>query len=168
MFLLRTILLFLTWCAFSGLLDSVHMTMGLISSLAVAAMSELMPKAGPARPWALTGRNFFPFLSYLIWLVWQIFLANIQVLRISVSRAPEAHIAPQFIEFRTRLKGDFARFVLAHSITLTPGTVTVRMEGDKFIVHALTQEMAEGTPGQMETRLRAIFGVQEEESDRVD
>jgi multicomponent Na+:H+ antiporter subunit E len=167
MFLFRTILLFLTWCAFSGLFDAVHLTMGLISSLAVAAMCELMPTSRPANPWPLSVKGTFAFIGYLGWLVWQIFLANLQVLRISLSRSPQQHIAPQFVEFRTRLKGDFARFVLAHSITLTPGTVTVRLEGDKFTVNALTQEMAQGTPGDMETRLLAIFGA-DEESDYAD
>ena len=34
--------------------------------------------------------------------------------------------------------------MLANSITLTPGTITVSVEGDKFLVHCLDKELAAG------------------------
>jgi multicomponent Na+:H+ antiporter subunit E len=50
-----------------------------------------------------------------------------------------------------------SKFILANSITLTPGTVTVRVEGSRFLVHALTDSAARGLPGAMEKRIANIF-----------
>lgn len=62
------------------------------------------------------------------------------------------------IEFKTILKGDLARLTLAHSITLTPGTITVQIQDGVYLVHALTRHTAEGVPGEMEERIRRVFG----------
>ena len=62
------------------------------------------------------------------------------------------------VSFKTTLTSDFAKFVLANSITLTPGTVTVRIKNDEFLVHALTDFTANGVPGDMERRVKHIFG----------
>ena len=67
-------------------------------------------------------------------------------------------INPQMVKFKTSLTTDLSKFVLANSITLTPGTVTVRIQGDEFLVHALTDYVAEGLPGEMEDRVKKIFG----------
>ena len=69
----------------------------------------------------------------------------------------ETILQPQMVEFKTNLKTDLAKFVLANSITLTPGTVTVRIENDVFLIHALTNHTAAGVPGEMEERIKLIF-----------
>lgn len=53
-------------------------------------------------------------------------------------------VEPALIEFETHFKNDTSRFLLANSITLTPGTITVAVEGDRFIVHCLDRTLAEG------------------------
>ena len=69
-------------------------------------------------------------------------------------------MAPQIVCFKTVLRTDFARFVLANSITLTPGTVTVRIQDDTFYVHAITVhaagDLAPG-PGAMERWVAWVF-----------
>ena len=40
----------------------------------------------------------------------------------------------------------FGRFMLANSITLTPGTITVRMDGDRLTVHCLKRSMLDTSP----------------------
>ena len=48
---------------------------------------------------------------------------------------------------------------MANSITLTPGTITVYVdERGWFTVHALDSELAAGVPGDMDSKLVAIFG----------
>ena len=64
---------------------------------------------------------------------------------------------PQMVRFRTSLRSEFARYVFANSITLTPGTVTLSVEGDKFVVHAISQKVADELPGEMEKRVAKIF-----------
>ncbi len=51
---------------------------------------------------------------------------------------------PAIVSFKTTLQSSFTRVVLANSITLTPGTITVSLKGDELIVHCLDESLAEG------------------------
>jgi multicomponent Na+:H+ antiporter subunit E len=66
-------------------------------------------------------------------------------------------IEPHVIRFKTSLKTDYAKFVFANSITLTPGTVTVRVDGDEFSVHAISPRTADALPGIMQDKIKALF-----------
>ncbi len=163
MFALRFVLLFLTWCAFSGLFDPFHLTLGILASGWVALVSTHIALSQPiSRHSKGAVPMLFGLLGYILWLLVEILKANIQVLRLSFASNPRAVLSPVVVEFTTDLSDDFSRFLLAHSITLTPGTVTVRLDGDRYIVHALTQEMGDAVPGEMEERLLKIFGGVEE------
>ena len=48
-------------------------------------------------------------------------------------------------------------FILAQSITLTPGTVTLNINDDEFTIHAINNAAADGVPGQMEQRVLDIY-----------
>lgn len=88
--------------------------------------------------------------AYAFFLLAEIFKANMGVLKVILFHRPE----PVIRVIQTPLKSKAARVVLANSITLTPGTVTVRLEGDTLTVHALTKEIAEGlTDFSLEKRL---------------
>lgn len=159
MFGLRFLLLFATWCAFSGLFDPFHLTLGALAAAWVAALSSQIALAQPnSLSLGESLSQAFKVVGYILWLLVQVLKANLQVLRLSFAADLSTALSPVIVEFRTNLACDFSRFLLAHSITLTPGTVTVRVDGDRFIVHALTEEMAQGVPGDMESRLLAIFG----------
>ena len=62
-------------------------------------------------------------------------------------------------------ESDLAKTIFANSITLTPGTVTVEIEGDKFLVHALFEESAapEAFVEMDERSYRAADGKRKEE-----
>lgn len=166
MFGLRFGLLFLTWCAFSGLFDIYHLSLGVMASAWVAAISThiALSQRTEARPRGRLSLAIGVFL-YIAWLLWEVLKANLQVLVLSFSPGVEKRLSPQIVEFRSALADDYSRFLLALSITLTPGTVTVRVDGDRFIVHALTQKMADSVPGSMETRLLKLFGGKETVAD---
>ncbi len=84
-----------------------------------------------------------PLLVRYFWvLVKEIVKANICVLRIILS--PELQPEPAFVYFTTRLRSGMAKLLLANSITLTPGTITISVENDRFCVHCLDKELAEG------------------------
>ena len=51
---------------------------------------------------------------------------------------------PVVIKFRSTLKSELARVILANSITLTPGTITVRLQYDELTVHCLDKTLADG------------------------
>ena len=61
------------------------------------------------------------------------------------------------LKVKATQKTDLGRVIYANSITLTPGTVTVRIEGSRFLVHALTEKAACDLPGAMERRIANIF-----------
>lgn len=151
------------WLLLSGKFDSFHLALGGVSCLLVAVISSdllfqdtqkgLLSRAGEA----------LRFVPYTAWLLWQIVVANFNVIALAVSPRPVRRtIEPHIFTFRTRLKSDFARFVLANSITLTPGTVTIRITGDVFHVHAITAQaagdLAEGdSVSEMERRVARAF-----------
>ncbi len=81
------------------------------------------------------------YLRYLFHLMGAILVANIQVAVLVLN--PRMPISPGMVRFARPLKKDLNRVILANSITLTPGTLTVLAEGDDFMVHALTRKNAE-------------------------
>lgn len=82
------------------------------------------------------------FVRYFWVLVKEIVKANVCVLKLILS--PELQPEPAFVYFNTELHSGVARVILANSITLTPGTITVSLEDNQFCVHCLDRELAEG------------------------
>jgi len=79
-------------------------------------------------------------LSYFTWLFIEIIKANIAVVRAVLS--PNLEISPTMTKIPTPQKSDIGKVMFANSITLTPGTVSVSMEDDHILVHALLSEMS--------------------------
>lgn len=87
-------------------------------------------------------KTFFLGAEYIIVLIWEIIVANIHVIHLILT--PKYEIEPIIIHFKTDLKKESSKALLANSITLTPGTITVMLEGDEYVVHCLDKELAEG------------------------
>lgn len=87
-------------------------------------------------------RFIWMYLVYAGIVVREIFKANIDVMKFVLSRKRKPE--PVLVSFTTDLKGDGFRVALANSITLTPGTISVSLEDNKFIVHCLDKSFAEG------------------------
>ena len=77
--------------------------------------------------------------------------ANFAIIKLVL--APEIDVEPCLVRFQTPLKTQAARAALANSITLTPGTITVSLEGNELLVHALNREIAHGLEGSLFERL---------------
>jgi multicomponent Na+:H+ antiporter subunit E len=73
------------------------------------------------------------FVVYLLVLFKEIFRANIDVAYRVVH--PKMPINPGIVVIQTSLKHDIAKLVLANSITLTPGTFTLDIEGERLLIH---------------------------------
>ncbi len=149
------------WIVMSGKFDFFHLGMGVISSGLVAWLSHDLLFEGHTKKLGATLKEIACFLRYIVWLFGQIVLANLHIAGLALSLYPKKKLDPHIIKFKTSLKTDFARFVLANSITLTPGTVTVRIEEDTFYVHALTRrsagDLAGDGPGEMERWVAWVF-----------
>ncbi len=71
----------------------------------------------------------------------EIWKANRQVAKLGYAKdKPDACL----VDFEVPLRTETARAVLADCITLTPGTITGRLEGNRFTVHCLDPSFAEG------------------------
>ena len=91
------------------------------------------------------------FVQYLYYLLKEIVFANISVSRMILSRKEE--MEPVLVHVRTDLKTETARVILANSITLTPGTITVSLTDDKLLVHCLDKSLSEGMEDSIFVRL---------------
>ena len=158
------IILFLPWLILSGKYDASYIGMGVLCAAMVAWWCKDLLFPNEHLSIGNCIRQGIRFIPYACWLFWQIVLSNIHVLKVSLSPRMHDLISPRMVRFNTDVNEEISKFVLANSITLTPGTVTVRVEGQKFLVHALTEKAASGLPGESDEMERRIINVFERES----
>ncbi|MBN1777049.1 MAG: Na+/H+ antiporter subunit E [Clostridiales bacterium] len=133
--------LFLLWIAFNG---RVTLEIAGIGAVIVAALYFFCVKFldyGLRRELRIL-RMIPAALVYVAVLLKEIVQASFQLMRIMLRTKYE--VKPQLITFCTPLKTTLAQSLLANSITLTPGTLSVFCEGEKLTVHCLDQSFAEG------------------------
>ncbi|MBQ2205203.1 MAG: Na+/H+ antiporter subunit E [Lachnospiraceae bacterium] len=136
------ILLFVLWIIFNGRLTGEVAVVGLLMSLMVTVFVKKF--------FFKENRNFkhlvkedLMTIAYFAVLIVEIIKANIMVLSILLSK--EIDIEPCFCYFTTDLKNPIHRILLANSITLTPGTITVELnEKGQYKVHCLDKTLADG------------------------
>ena len=166
--------LFGFWVTLSGKVDLKHdalyLTIGLLASIIVAwgtrGLMIVQTDDGPRHALSLPWWRFF---GYVPWLLKEIWKSSIQVAWQVIQ--PSMPITPQMVKIRIDLPGEVAYLTLANSITLTPGTVTVDRQSDELLVHALSDEAADGLLAvDMQQRVARLFRSEvtrasEEESD---
>ena len=154
-FLITTIAMFIFWILLSGEFTFILITSGVVASLIVAYLSHDI-FIGKADLKTEAGR-VFKFAVYVPWLLWEIALANVEIAYLVLS--PKPLVDPQIVRFKPDLKTDLGIVTLAHSITLTPGTVTVEANREEFVIHAIWQKSAEGIlGGEMQQKVKKIEG----------
>lgn len=135
------LLFFLIWIIFNGQFTLEIAAFGVvIAGLIYGFICKFLDYQ--PRTDILFAKKFLLILHYVFVLVKEIIKANFTVIRMITSSRNE--IEPVVVCFRTNLKTVPARILLANSITLTPGTITVSMEEDEFVVHCLDKDLAEG------------------------
>jgi multicomponent Na+:H+ antiporter subunit E len=148
------VLLFAFWVAIAGSLHWQHLLFGVaVIFLVIHANRDLAFSEREIvvfRPGNLVG-----LAGYLYFLLVDLVKANVQVAGIVLH--PRLPIEPHLVLFRTALRGEAPRTLLANSITITPGTLTVDLHEDVLVVHALTKDAAASLPeAAMEQRLVAM------------
>ena len=100
---------------------------------------------------------FLRALAYWPWLLKEIVVANIDVAKAILRRSMA--IAPTVFTVKGSQKSELGRVIYANSITLTPGTVTIALDGEELTVHALTPAGREGVEsGEMDRRIAWLEG----------
>ena len=145
--------LVMSWLLLSGHYTLLLMSFGLLSVMLVVFLALRMDVVDhEGHPLHL---NLKALLIYWCWLLKEIFVANIYVCRLILS--PSMPISPTVIALRSSQSSDLARVIFANSITLTPGTVTIDVDGDITEVHALTIEAARSLlEGSMDGKVTAL------------
>ena len=90
---------------------------------------------------------------YIPVFIFKLVLANIDIAYRVLS--PKLPINPGIVKVPTKLKSDFGKFVLANSITLTPGTLSLDVEDDEVIVHWVNVKGK--TPDEHQSRISKTF-----------
>ncbi|MFO7724420.1 MAG: Na+/H+ antiporter subunit E [Oceanipulchritudo sp.] len=125
------------WIILSGKMDPFHLGVGVLAVIFINwQQTGLSPLRGEDEP----GFQTIRLILYIPWLLWQMLLSSIYVAWI-ILRDPKG-IDPRMISFSSRQPSLIHRVILANSITLTPGTLTVDLQEDRYLVHALTHRTA--------------------------
>lgn len=143
-----------TWLVWSGLFKPLLLVLGVVSLVLVLWLSQRM---GVADRQAFSLDLAPRLLGFWAWLLKEIVKSNLAVARIVLS--PRMPISPELIRLRPPTRGLLGQAILANSITLTPGTVTVDAHNGTFLVHCLTGSGARDLEqGEMAQRLHRAVG----------
>lgn len=157
--------LFLFWYVLSGRSDAKFLIYGAITAVVTAMITYpllLVPNRDGTRRYFVFGISPLKGLRYFFWLMYQLVMANIDVLLATTDQ--ELAIDPKVLKFRFTADNPVASVVLANSITLTPGTVTMDVTGDGiYTIHALTPGAAEGIrSGDFPAHVAWLFGEEDD------
>ena len=122
-----------------------------ILTLVVSFRMKVIDREGHPIHLALRGLLYWP------WLIKEIVVANIDVAK-AILGLTDA-IRPSLFTIKASQRSDLGRTIYANSITLTPGTVTIGLDGDELTIHALTPAAREGlATGEMDRRVTDVEG----------
>jgi len=144
------IFLFLLWLILNG---KVTLEICLFGVVVAAAVYAFCVAALGYRPQAKRRllKRLGGYVVYGVRLVWEIVLANLSVMKVIWTRHPDYR--PAIVRVHAPLEKPVSRMLLSNSITLTPGTVTVRQEGEDYLVLCLNKAHAADIPDWSLTRL---------------
>ena len=135
------VIFFLIWIIFNGQFTLEIAAFGLVIAGALYWFICRFMDYKPRNDLVLCKR-FFLIIHYVFILVKEIIKANIAVFKMVYSA--KYQLEPAVVHFTTTLNSTFARVLLANSITLTPGTITVSLNDNEYVVHCLDKELAQG------------------------
>lgn len=129
------------WLLLSATVHWQHLLVGTILSLGLTvAWSKV--QIGGGRRTSFSLKQLGSMIIYLLCLLWEVLKANIMVALIVLN--PKLPVSPGMVFTKMDLKHPLMRALYANSITLTPGTITVDLEDDRLVVHAITTSSGRG------------------------
>lgn len=128
------IALLLFWVLLNGSLAWDVVAVGLVASLLIAVFFH--GHMGWFSELRLTPKALITTVAYVFYYMKELVKSNVNVASIVLS--PRLPVKPGIVTVRTRLKNPMGRMLLCNSITLTPGTLTVDMDGDLLHIHWVT------------------------------
>lgn len=130
-FLMNWILLTLVWIGFTGTIDTIELLVGVGVAGILSAMSIRIFTCCDLS--LLSPQKLFYLGKFAIVFLIALIKSNFDMARRVLS--PSLPINPGVVKFKSKLKSNFAKMVLANAITLTPGTLSIDVIGDTFYIH---------------------------------
>ncbi|HSR04478.1 MAG TPA: Na+/H+ antiporter subunit E [Proteiniclasticum sp.] len=137
-------LLLFFWSIIDGKITVESILLGSSASILIIYLNkDILFTSSDGGP--VTLRFLWHFTTLIAILIVEIVKSNINVAKIVLN--PKMPIEPSFVRVPVRFKKDFNKVLYGNVVTLTPGTLTVDIVDDEYIIHALTKEAAEGLLG---------------------
>ncbi len=142
------------WFLLSGYFTPLILILGAVSITAVVWLAYRMDVIDhESHPIHMAPKGTL----YYLWLMWEIVKANVDV-TLAILRGPSA-LQPRVFKLKAAQSSDVWLVTYANSITLTPGTVTIFVDGSEITVHSLTPVAKKGLEtGEMDQRVSALEG----------
>ncbi|NOY76255.1 MAG: Na+/H+ antiporter subunit E [Calditrichaeota bacterium] len=158
-FLFSLIAFFGIWIAFTSSLNPQELIVGFTFSFISAYFYA--PHFNSTGLRNLAPKRVFTLFIYFFVFFWEMIKANLDVAYRVLS--PKMPINPGIVEFKTTLTSEVGKLALANSITLTPGTLTMDIIGDRYFIHWIDvktddkEKAREIIAGKFEKYLKEIY-----------
>ena len=171
------------WLIMSGFYDFFHISLGVISiifllwfnrNISILPQSKIFYRPRFNKVGIIDASNqtsyekvsrhlkIIKLMYYIPWLLFQIAVSAFHVAYVTMH--PKMPISPSLFRFKSKQPHTFARVTLGNSITLTPGTLTIEVEDDSYLIHALTNSTRNGLlTGEMQKKVALLFVDKPEE-----
>ncbi|OEF97858.1 Na+/H+ antiporter subunit E [Desulfuribacillus alkaliarsenatis] len=150
------IFLFMFWALLSGKWDLFHLGIGMAAALFITwitlPLMRLTSRDGQRIFYAFDF-PLFKYVKFWIWLVKEIIKANIEVAMIILN--PKLPIDPQVVTLEKKFTNPIAQTTLSNAIILTPGTLTLDVDDNTYVIHSLTKKGAQRIERGFESKLIA-------------
>jgi multicomponent Na+:H+ antiporter subunit E len=158
LYLQETIILFVLWLGLTSSLNPQELLTGVILAILIPLLTPY-PISIIGLKWFSPKRIIGVFIYSLVFLK-ALVIANLDVAKRVIS--PSLKINPGIVKIKTNLQTDFGKMLLANTITLTPGTLTVDVIGEYLYIHwidVVTKDIEEATKiiaGDFENLIKSI------------
>jgi len=130
-FIVNSIFMMLVWIAFTSSFATHELIIGALTSMIISYLSIRLFTCCTIS--ILNPVKIFYMIWYLIVFIIALINSNLDVARRVLT--PSLPINPGIVKFKTKLTTNYSKMVLANSITLTPGTLTIDIVDDTFYIH---------------------------------
>ena len=128
--LVWTLLLFGMWMILTANIQIANLLLGAGISFSVALLYIKMFEHQK-----IESINPYYLFVYLLILGKNLIISNLQIARRVLT--PDMKLNPAIVAVKTELKSDWKKLLLANSITLTPGTLTLDVKDDTLFIHII-------------------------------
>ncbi|KRQ87918.1 Na(+)/H(+) antiporter subunit E1 [Caloramator mitchellensis] len=153
-FIFTFVSMFFIWTALSYPLSNQEIVYGTILSILISILAQYFSKE--KKPFKI--KSLFYLIKYFLVFLVELIKANLNMAKIVLT--PSLPISPKVIKVKTSLTSSIAKAILANSITLTPGTISVELIGDELFIHAVEGDKVqnpEDLKGPFEKILKEAF-----------